>query len=144
MSDLIKCKVCLEIKPCDDFNPNKKEGGYHSNCKLCFRAEEAEYWRDKKFKKCFTCKVMLPVRKYEFQAEIPYRSCRKCFETYVAEMAVERERLAANEKDTKNVSKTSSNVPQVSDNAPKEPQLPRKGLSYKKKPYSFPTPKKAK
>ena len=111
MSEFIECEICLKTKTCDEFNPNKKEGGYYPNCKLCNTQRSAEFWVDKKFKECITCGVMLPIRKYEKQDGVPFAACTKCYETRVAEKAAERKRLAAIKKAPTNASTKSKFVP---------------------------------
>ena len=94
-----QCSSCNLVKSLDEYNANKTNGELYSKCKLCFHNESVKFWSDKKFRICKSCDVNLPLRKYDRANEIPYRECRKCYETKVATYTRERrERALANVK----------------------------------------------
>jgi len=79
-------KICDECKVSKDLSGFRQSpvGTYYDRCSVCFlaswRANQIEFWSDKKTRKCFTCKDVVQLTEYARDAHgIPFRDCQACF-----------------------------------------------------------------
>ena len=86
-----KCKIFKNVK---EYTLDKYKQPY-PRCKLCFNADNIEYWSKQQFKVCGTCKVDKPLRKFNNWNNVPHRNCQNCWEAeYVKKRADAREKAA--------------------------------------------------
>ena len=75
---LLTCDTCNQTKSNAEFN-KRRDGSTYSNCKLCARAGEVQFWAGKQFKLCRDCETYKELRKYTFKDGVPYPTCTKCY-----------------------------------------------------------------
>ena len=93
-----ECSKCKIFKNVNEYTLDKYKQPY-PRCKLCFNADNVEYWSKQVFKVCGTCKVDKPLRKFNKWNNVPHRNCQKCWEAeYVKKRAEGREKAAGNKR----------------------------------------------